>query len=107
MKTFEEFQTLATQVPLSLRNDRDRIQLPVLGLQEEAGKIGSLLTTAFATGKFNLTREQTGEVKDRLADILWQVAVLCNENGIALQELAAHSIAQLQERMKRFDANER
>jgi predicted NUDIX family phosphoesterase len=32
MKTFEECQTLATQVPLSLRNDRDRIRLPVLGL---------------------------------------------------------------------------
>ena len=42
MKTFEEFQTVATKVPLSLRNNLDRINFPVMGLQEEAGKIGSL-----------------------------------------------------------------
>jgi len=66
VKTFEEYQAAATQVPLSLRNDRDRIQLPVSGLQEEAGKIGSLLAEAFATGKFSVTQEQSKEVKERL-----------------------------------------
>jgi NTP pyrophosphatase (non-canonical NTP hydrolase) len=107
MKTFEEYQTLATQAPLSLRNTRDRIELPVLGLQEEAGKIGSLLAQAFASGKFSLTQEQTGEVKDRLADVLWCVAFLCNETGFSMQDLAAHSIAQLQERTKRLDPDRR
>ena len=82
MKTFEEYQAAATQVPLSLRNDRDRIQLPVSGLQEEAGKIGSLLTKAFAAGKFSLTQEQHKEVKDRLSDILWFVALLCKETRL-------------------------
>ena len=105
MKTFEEFQALATRVPLSLRNNRDRIQLPVLGLQEEAGKIVSLLTKASASGKFTLTQEQTGEVKDRLGDVLWYVALLCDETGIAMQDLAAHSVAQLEARMSRLDPN--
>ena len=99
-KTFEEYQAVATQVPLSLRNDRDRIELPVLGLQEEAGKIGSLLTKAFASGKFSLTQEQAREVKDRLSDILWFVVILCKETGIAMQDVAAHSIAQIQARAK-------
>jgi len=107
MKTFEEYQAAATQVPLSLRNDRDRIQLPVLGLQEEAGKIGSLLTEAFAAGNFNLTQEQSKEVKDRLSDILCFVALLCEETGIAMQDLAAHSIAQLKARAKGFDPDRR
>jgi len=107
MKTFEEYQALATQVPLSLRNNRDRIQLPVLGLQEEAGKLGSLLMTALASGKLNLTQEQTGEVKDRLADVLWCVAFLCNETGITLQDVAAHSIAQLQTRARELDPGQR
>ncbi len=98
MKTFEEYQAAATQVPLSLRNDRDRIQLPVSGLQEEAGKIGSLLTEAFASGKFSLTQEQAKEVKDRLSDILWFVALPCKETGIATQDVAAHSITQLRAR---------
>ena len=46
MKTFTEYQELATKVPVSLRNNRERIELPVLGLQQAAGQIGALLATA-------------------------------------------------------------
>jgi hypothetical protein len=70
MKTFEECQALATKVPPSLRNNRARIDLSVPGLQEEAGKIGSLLGKEFASGKLGLTQVQSGEVKDRLSDVL-------------------------------------
>jgi phosphoribosyl-ATP pyrophosphohydrolase len=76
-------------------------------LQEEAGKIGSLLTKAFATGKFRLTQEQSKGVKDRLSDILWFVALLCKETGIAMQDVATHSIAQLQARAKGLDPDRR
>ena len=107
METFEEFQSLATKVPLSLRNKRDRINLPVMGLQEEAGKIGSLLATAAASEKFCLTQEQSNELKDRLSDILWCVALLCGGTGIAMQDLATHSIAQLQARTKELDPDRR
>lgn len=58
MKTFEEFQAAVTKVPLSLRNNLDRINLPVMGLQEEAGRIGTLLGRASAAGRFELTLEQ-------------------------------------------------
>ena len=92
MKTFKEYQARATKVPLSLRNNRDRIGLPVLGLQEEAGKIGSLLATASASGKFGLTPEQSREVNDRLSDILWYLALLCVETGIDLQDVA-HTVS--------------
>ena len=107
MKTFEEFQTLATKLPLSLRNNRDRINLPVTGLQQEAGKIGALLAAASATGHFTLTPEQRSELNDRLADILWSVAVLCHETGIPMQEVATHGIAQLQDRAKHLDPDKR
>lgn len=107
MKTFEEYQVLATKVPLSLRNNRDRINLPVMGLQQEAGKIGSLLMNASASGKFSLTPEQTGEIKDRLADVLWYAALLCGETGIPMQDVAAHSLTQLQVRTKGLDLDRR
>ena len=107
MKTFEEYQALATQVSLSLRNNRDRIQLPVLGLQEEAGKIGSLLAKAFEPGKSGLTQQESREVKDRLSDILWYVALFCGETGIGMQEVAEHSIEQLQLRFKGLDPDRR
>ena len=59
------------------------------------------------SGKFNLTREQAGEVRDRLADVLWNVAVLCGETGIQMQDLAAHSAGRLQSRMKKLDPDRR
>jgi hypothetical protein len=106
-KTFKEYQALATKVPLSLRNNRDRIDLPVMGLQEQAGKVGSLLATASASGKFGLTPEQRRDVNDRLSDILWYLALLCGETGIDMQDVAMHSIAQLQARTRQFDPDRR
>ena len=107
VNTFEDFQALATTVPLALRNNRDRINLPVTGLQQEAGKIGILLAEASASGRVVLTPEQRSELNDRLADILWSVALLCHETGIPMQEVAAHGIAQLQDRARRLDPDAR
>ena len=107
MTTFEEYQACARRAPISLRNDRDRIGLPVLGLQEEAGRIGSLLTAAFASGRLELGTPQREEMKDRLAEILWYVASLCSESGLAMEEVAAHSIAQLEARIRGFDPDRR
>ena len=107
MRTFEEYQKVATGTPLSLRNDRDRINLPVLGLQEEAGKIGSLLGSAFGSGKLELSQRQTSELQDRLSDMLWYVALLCGETGIAMQDVAAHSLARLQARTEALDPDQR
>jgi NTP pyrophosphatase (non-canonical NTP hydrolase) len=107
MTTFDEYQACARQAPTSLRNDRDRISLPVRGLQEEAGRIGALLATAFASGRLELAPPQREEMKDRLADVLWYVASLCSESGLAMQEVAAHSIAQLEARIRGLDPDQR
>lgn len=107
MKTFAEYQSIAVTVPVSLRNSRDRIDFPVRGLQQDAGKIGSILGTAFESGKFRLTPEQNEEVKDRMADILWYVAHMCKETGVSMESVATHSAAQLQLRMKGFDPDRR
>jgi hypothetical protein len=107
MKTFEEYQALAVKVPLPLRNDRARIDLPILGLQEEVGKISSLLGQAFASGKLRLSQTQSVKVKEGLSDILWCVALLCGETGIEMQEVAAYSIARLEERTKGLDSGRR
>jgi hypothetical protein len=107
MNTFEEFQRLATEVPLSLRNNLDRINLPIVGLQEEAGRIGSLLAAASASGRFSLTAEQRSELQRRLADMLWSVALLCSETEIPLKDVAAHSIEQLRARVEGLDPDQR
>ena len=107
MSTFGEYQRAATQTPLSLRNNRDRIDFPVRGLQQEAGKVGSLLASAFASGRLVLTLEQAGELKSRLSDMLWCIALLCGETGVPMQDLAAHGVAQLQSRAQSLDPDQR
>ncbi len=105
--TFDGFQAIVVRTPLALRNNRDRITFPVRGLHEESGKVGSLLETACASGQFRLTPNQSVELNNRLADILWYVALLCGEAGIAMKDVAAHSIAQLDARTKDLDPDQR
>src|SRR6185295_3363613 len=69
----------ATKLPASLRNNRDRIDLPITGLQQESGKIGALISAASASGRFALTPEQRSGLRTRLADVLWYTTLLCHE----------------------------
>jgi hypothetical protein len=103
VNTFTEYQSAASKIPVSLRNNRDRIDFPVTGLQQDAGKVGSILAAAYETGQFKPTQEQREEVKDLMADILWYVARLCDETGIPMENVARHSIAQFELRMNNFD----
>jgi len=105
--TFEEYQIVATRVPAALRNNLDRINLPLRGLQEEAGKISSLLQLATTTGRCDLAPDQRKELQDRLADLLWYVSLLSNETGTSLADIAAHSLAQMQERARHLDPDQR
>lgn len=107
MKTFEEFQAAAAKLPASLRNNRDRLNLPISGLQEESGKISALLSAASALGRFVLTPEEQNELCDRLSNMLWYTALLCNEANVRMEEVAAHSIEQLQTRLKSLDPEQR
>jgi hypothetical protein len=107
MMTFTEYQRAAEVIPVSLRNSRDRVDFPVRGLQQDAGRLGTLLASAFDSGKFKLTPEQTEKVKDSLADLLWYIARLSEETGISMEEIATHSVKQLQLRMKDFDPEKR
>jgi hypothetical protein len=107
MTTFQEYQQIAAKVPIALRNDRDRIELPILGLQEGAGKLGKLLSAAFESGRFHLTPAQNSEIKDRLADALWCIARLCDETGISTEEAAKHGVVQIRERVQELDPDRR
>jgi NTP pyrophosphatase (non-canonical NTP hydrolase) len=78
-----------------------------VGLQEEAAKTGSLLAAASESGRFSLAPQQSSELRDRLSDILWYVALLCAESGIPLQAIAANSVAQLQTRARNLDPDSR
>lgn len=70
---------------------------PVLGLAEEAGEV---------CGKF-AKAVRVGEPIDRavlckeLGDVLWNVAMIANEHGLALGEIALVNICKLKDRQQR------
>ncbi|HUJ11620.1 MAG TPA: hypothetical protein VL171_16530 [Verrucomicrobiae bacterium] len=107
MSTFQEYQSIATSVPLALRNNRSKIELPILGLQQEAGKIGSMLQLASASGELTLTRQQRIELRDRLSDMLWYTALVCDVSKISLQDVADYGVLQLREKRQHLDPDRR
>ena len=74
---------------LSIKRDREEVQLPVMGLQEEGGKLSKLLATTFASGRFRLTPAQSDEAKDRLVEILSCLTRISGETAILMETLAA------------------
>lgn len=74
---------------LCIKRDRDGVQLPVMGLQEEGGKLSKLLATTFASGRFCLTPAHGEEAKDRLVEILSCLTRICGETAILMETLAA------------------
>ena len=107
MTTFEEFQASATTVPVSLRNNLDRIHFLRSGLQVEAGKISRVLGEGSSTGHFSLTHEQTSELRQRLGELLYYIAMACGELRIPLQDVANSSLERLQERLSGLDPDQR
>ena len=107
MSSFAEYEKVALAVPVALRNNRDRLEIPVTGLQQETGRLGATLAAAFESGEFKLTPPQSEHIKDSWSDMLWYLTRLGHETGCPLEDLAAHSLAQLQLRLKEWDADQR
>jgi NTP pyrophosphatase (non-canonical NTP hydrolase) len=107
MDTFKEYQTIATSIPISLRNNRDRILLPVTALQQEAGKIGAVFARALDAQHGGLTPEQSRELKERMGDVLWCIAMLSAEIKVPLQEIAEESAKLLQARRAELGQDQR
>jgi len=88
------------RISVSSKNSRKRVELPVSALQQDAVSLGLLLEAAFKSGELQLTAHQSAEVKDKLANILWSIASLCDETGVSMESIAAHSATQLEAKMK-------
>ena len=89
---------MGAEESIAVRNDRDAVQFPVMGLQEAGGNLSKLLSLTFAAGKFRLSPAQCDEVRDRLVDLLGCLARICGETATLAETLAAHTASQLNAR---------
>ena len=76
---------------------------PTLGLAGEAAEIANKIKKPIRKQGYKaiFTEEQKRELAKEVGDVLWYVAVLCNELGYTMEEVAQMNINKLLDRQKR------
>lgn len=98
--TFEEYQVKAretAQYPQIGHN----IIYPTLGLTGEAGEVADKVKKLFRDHNGNLNQDRKEELAKEIGDCLWYVAMLADEIGYSMAQIAAMNIQKLGDRAKR------
>ena len=85
-------------------NQKYKIMYPALGLGEEAGEVMGKVKKWLrgddgADGAMSAERKEA--LKAELGDVLWYLAVLANDLGLRLEEVAQSNVDKLQSRKER------
>lgn len=74
---------------------------PTLGLTGEAGEVADKIKKIFRDKNGSVSEEDKYEIKKELGDVLWYLAILSNEFGISLEDVAVENIKKIKSRLKR------
>ncbi len=98
---FKEYQKKA--LTTAFHPKKYKIIYPAFGLGNEAGevlgKIKKWLRGDDGDGK--MSKERKEALEEELGDVLWYLAVLANDLGISLEDIAKTNLDKLQSRKKR------
>lgn len=100
MLTFNEYQKAAfstAQYPDVGHN----LYYPTLGLAGEAGEVAEKIKKLMRDHGGQMTPERREALKKELGDVLWYVAALCSEMGLAMGDVAELNIEKLRDRKDR------
>ena len=113
IKTFEEYQTKANFLKISLDKflklypdtpDDVKLLLSVaydgLGLGE-AGEVQGKIKKIIRDNGGIITTEAIEGIKGELSDILWYIASMCDTLGLKLEDVATYNIEKLKSRKDR------
>ena len=96
---FNAYQNAARET--ALYADDYRITYPALGLASEAGEVAGKVKKVLRDRGGKFEKDQIAAIKDELGDVLWYVASLAADLGIAMDEIAAGNIEKLHSRLER------
>ena len=93
---FNEYQKLARST--AVYPEEHKVVYPALGLCGEAGEVADKIKKTIR-GDSSLD-EVTGNIADELGDVLWYLAILADDLGVELEDVAKWNVDKLQRRMK-------
>ena len=99
--TMAEYQKRAQKTaiyPTAGKSHPNGINYTVLGLLGEAGELANDWKKAVRDGDYALAKEK---MRFELGDVLWYVALLANELGMDLNQVANANLEKLQDRKSR------
>ena len=93
---FNEYQKLARST--AVYPEEHKVVYPALGLCGEAGEVADKIKKTIR-GDSSLV-EVTVSIADELGDVLWYLAILADDLGIPLEDIAHWNVDKLRRRMK-------
>ncbi|MCI8444202.1 MAG: hypothetical protein HFJ37_03415 [Clostridia bacterium] len=85
---FNEYQMIATRTlnETIRKSRRERVKYICLGLLEETGEVVAEIRKAYYKGNFHEKTLDKNSIKKELGDVLWYLALVCNDQGLKLGE---------------------
>jgi len=74
---------------------------PTLGLTNEAGEVAGKVKKIFRDQGGQISEASRQALQAELGDVLWYLAQICTELGLALDDVAEANIAKLYDRLER------
>ena len=79
----------------------DNFVYPTLGLAGEAGEVADKMKKVIRDDGGELSEEKRQEMKKEIGDVLWYIAQLSSELGLALDDVASSNLEKLLSRKER------
>ena len=78
-----------------------RISYPAMGLAGECGEVLNKIKKVYRDKQGIFDKETKAAIGDELGDVLWYLAVLSQDLGQSLEDIASKNLAKLESRQKR------
>jgi NTP pyrophosphatase (non-canonical NTP hydrolase) len=98
--TLDEYQRRALTTAI-YPGRGDSVLYPTIGLAGEVGEVSELVKKAIRDDGGAITDERRERIIGELGDVLWYVAVLADECGATLGDVATRNLTKLSGRMAR------
>jgi NTP pyrophosphatase (non-canonical NTP hydrolase) len=99
--TFDEYQILALRTNLKKDDKLMELLQQVLGLGDESGEVLAIFKKWIRDDNADFEKLNIESIKKELGDILWYIAVVANDVGLSMGEIADLNIKKLADRQNR------